>query len=116
MKKYIPYWARVLVRLFTHPSRTIRNLYLNGRDYKLRWDMILKAFMNIKTCTVEGDYLEFGCHSARTFKMARNVSRQLGINLHFYAFDSFRGLPEIKGIDQHGAFVESSFSMGRADF
>lgn len=78
--------------------------------------MIFKAFMNIKTCSVEGDYLEFGCYSARTFRMARNVSGQLGMNLHFYAFDSFLGLPEIKGIDQHGAFGESSFSMGRADF
>lgn len=58
------------------------------RFYQLVFDMI-------KANGVEGDYLEFGCHRARTFRMALTEARrhQLG-SMRFHAFDSFEGLPE----------------------
>lgn len=46
---------------------------------------------------IVGDYYEFGCHQVRTFRMALTEARRhmLG-TMQFYAFDSFRGLPETK--------------------
>lgn len=44
---------------------------------------------------IAGDYLEFGCHRARTFRMALTEARRQNMNaMRFYAFDSFEGLPE----------------------
>lgn len=52
-----------------------------------------------------GDYLEFGVWKGRSFTQAYHIwdyVRKNGKSLapmQFYAFDSFEGLPEIKGID-----------------
>ncbi len=44
---------------------------------------------------VHGDYLEFGCHRARTFRMALTEARRHNLNeMKFFAFDSFEGLPD----------------------
>ena len=43
---------------------------------------------------IHGDYHEFGCHRARTFRMALTEARRHGLdNMKFWAFDSFEGLP-----------------------
>lgn len=57
------------------------------RFYQLAFDMI-------KANGVEGDYLEFGCHRVRTFRMALTEARRQGLGgMRFHAFDSFQGLP-----------------------
>ena len=44
---------------------------------------------------IQGDYLEFGCHRCRTFRMALTEARRHNLaNMEFHAFDSFEGLPE----------------------
>lgn len=44
---------------------------------------------------IHGDYLEFGCHRCRTFRMALTEARRHNLaNMEFHAFDSFEGLPE----------------------
>jgi len=44
---------------------------------------------------VQGDYHEYGCHRCRTFRMALTESRRHNIlNMRFFAFDSFEGLPD----------------------
>jgi Macrocin-O-methyltransferase (TylF) len=44
---------------------------------------------------VHGDYLEFGCHRCRTFRMALTEARKHNQDgMQFHAFDSFEGLPE----------------------
>ncbi|MCP5195808.1 MAG: class I SAM-dependent methyltransferase [Gammaproteobacteria bacterium] len=46
---------------------------------------------------MEGDYYEFGCHRARTFRMALTEARRHNLeNMQFLAFDSFAGLPELE--------------------
>lgn len=53
------------------------------------------AFDFIKENRIRGDYLEFGVHKARTFRMALSEARsQLLNDMKFWAFDSFEGLPE----------------------
>ncbi|MBI4994117.1 hypothetical protein HZC21_00525 [Candidatus Peregrinibacteria bacterium] len=61
---------------------------------------------------LEGVYAEFGSHEVNTFRMALNTFRMALNTLgnykrwgsckihHFYAFDSFAGMPEPQGIDK----------------
>lgn len=49
---------------------------------------------------VRGDYLEFGTFEGNAFLMAYHLSQSYRLkDMHFYAFDSFEGLPEVSGID-----------------
>lgn len=49
---------------------------------------------------VRGDYLEFGTFEGNAFLMAYHLGQSYRLkDMHFYAFDSFEGLPEVKGID-----------------
>ena len=53
-----------------------------------------RAFDFLVENNVAGDYLEFGCHRCRTFRMALTESRRRNLDqMRFYAFDSFEGLP-----------------------
>ncbi len=46
---------------------------------------------------VRGDYFEFGCHRARTFRMALTEARRKNFDrMRFWAFDSFAGLPDFR--------------------
>jgi O-methyltransferase len=48
----------------------------------------------------KGDYLEFGTFEGNAFLMAYHLAQSYQLkDMHFYAFDSFEGLPEITGID-----------------
>jgi hypothetical protein len=47
-----------------------------------------------------GDYLEFGTFEGNAFLMAYHLGRSYRLGeMNFYAFDSFEGLPDLKGID-----------------
>ncbi len=84
--------------------------------YSLSFTTIQKFFSyshaeNILKKTVEyaqhnkldGDYLEFGVYEGKTFIAAFHLSTKRDLNkMKFYAFDSFEGLPEPKGIDING--------------
>jgi len=65
---------------------------------------------------IEGDYLEFGCFGGMTFRLAHKYARLLDLKMHFYAFDSFQGLPKPKGIDVHTQWGEGAMSNSIADF
>jgi len=50
---------------------------------------------------LKGDYLEFGCYEGKSLISAFHFAQARGLkHMRFYAFDSFEGLPEIKGIDE----------------
>jgi len=52
---------------------------------------------------IDGVYAEFGCHEVNTFRFALNTLGRYGMPndiYHFYAFDSFAGMPEPIGIDR----------------
>jgi hypothetical protein len=59
-----------------------------------KFEFYRRAFDFITDNEIQGDYLEFGCHRARTFRMAINEAlfHQLS-EMRFYAFDSFCGMP-----------------------
>lgn len=58
-----------------------------------------KAFDYIYNNDHNGDYFEFGVHKARTFNMALIISKIKSIKMNFYAFDSFKGLPNLRTYD-----------------
>jgi len=44
---------------------------------------------------IRGNYHEYGCHRCRTFRMALTEARRHNNDaMHFWAFDSFEGLPD----------------------
>ena len=52
---------------------------------------------------IHGDYHEFGCHRARTFRMALTEARRHNLDsMKFWAFDSFEGLPMPVTLDTYG--------------
>lgn len=57
------------------------------------------AFDFIAENKVAGDYYEFGCHRARTFRMALSCARRQRLDaMSFWAYDSFAGLPVTGGV------------------
>ena len=55
----------------------------------------INAFDFVVENNIVGDYHEFGCHKARTFRMALlEAKRHFLDDMSFYAYDSFEGLPE----------------------
>lgn len=62
---------------------------------------------------LEGDYLEFGVFEGGTLASVFHLSQAHGLEqMKFYAFDSFSGLPEVKGVDAAGfkPFAEGQFT------
>src|SRR6266568_3789708 len=53
-----------------------------------------KVFAYVRDHNVPGDYLEFGVFRGQSFIMACNLG--LDLDMRFFAFDSFEGLPDSK--------------------
>lgn len=84
------------------------DLELWGKKEEIAWNQThrqrekyafyIKAFDFLTDNDVVGDYFEFGCHRARTFRMALTEARRHQLaDMSFWAFDSFEGLPRNKG-------------------
>ncbi|MEQ8379661.1 TylF/MycF/NovP-related O-methyltransferase [Parvibaculum sp.] len=58
-----------------------------------RKEFIDMAFKALSFNEIAGDYAEFGCASAQTFRCAHSAATSFGHKAHFWAFDSFEGLP-----------------------
>jgi|TARA_X000001036_G_scaffold354269_1_gene335802 hypothetical protein len=123
LKRFIPFFIKkFLINLrFILINRKLiysRNLYV-FTDEELKFTHILEAFNYLKVAGNDGRipevYLEFGCHSGRTFSSAMNASKFLGLdNCSFFAFDSFQGLPETNSED--GYFEEGTYHTELTDF
>lgn len=81
--------------------------------------MIKIAVEFVKSSRLEGDYLEFGVDRGKGIIDAyHNLKIHSMKNRLLYAFDSFGGLPEIKGIDGNGYqhFKKGEHSCSEDDF
>ena len=65
-----------------------------------------------------GDYLEFGVDQGKSFASAYSIAQRHNLTaMRFYAFDSFKGLPPIEGVDQEvGQFKEGEYSCSEPQF
>jgi O-methyltransferase len=65
------------------------------RRHHDKFEFYKRAFDFITDNEITGDYLEFGCHRARTFRMAINEALHHSLmTTRFIAFDSFCGMPD----------------------
>jgi len=80
--------------------------------------IMLKVFEYASEMKLEGDYLEFGCFGGYTMTWAYKASKTFGMkDIKFYGFDSFEGLPEIKGVDaEYPEFKKGEFSTTEKQF
>ena len=90
-------------------------------DEKLKFIHILEGLNYLRVAGNNGKnlpqtYFEFGCHSARTFSAAVNGAKYLNMNnCEFFAFDSFKGLPETTE-SEDGFFKTGDFSTSKKNF
>lgn len=84
-------------------------LRYNFSDEQLKFMHLLEAINYTRISLSPKVYMEFGCHSARTFSAAVNSANYFNMDeMKFFAFDSFMGLPktneEIDGVFETGEF------------
>ena len=87
----------------------------NRQSEKLRF--FRQVFDFLKENEIGGDYHEFGCHRARTFRMALTEARRK--NLHdmaFWAFDSFAGLPAPETETSVGKWTQGALATSEQEF
>jgi O-methyltransferase len=98
--------------LFFRPFQFSTSISYNFSDEKLKFMHLLEAVNYTRVALLPQVYMEFGCHSARTFSAAVNAAKYLNMDeMNFYAFDSFMGLPktneEVDGVFESGEFKTS---------
>ena len=84
-----------------------------------REEILDYAMHFVQESALEGDYLEFGVFRGHTFASAFHAAGRYGLDgIHFYAFDSFCGLPPSSGVDAAGFqhFEEGNFACSEHDF
>ncbi|MFN8391621.1 MAG: TylF/MycF/NovP-related O-methyltransferase [Bdellovibrionota bacterium] len=75
--------------------------YNQLRRQTTKRNFYIQAFDSLYANEIVGDYMEFGCHRARTFRMAVSEARRQNMHfMKFHAFDSFEGLPVIENEDE----------------
>lgn len=91
----------------------IRNLML----YSVAEENLRRIMGFIDYGKIEGDYAEFGVYQGHSFVSAYKFAEFFGIKgMNFWAFDSFEGLPEIKGIDKEGIWKKGEYSCSLENF
>ncbi len=86
------------------------------RDHK---EEIMGTFMQALTWwdLPPGDYLEFGVYRGRSFIYAYEQAKRFNLNMHFYAFDSFQGLPQVRGHDKkYSRLSQGDYSCDEKSF
>lgn len=64
-----------------------------GTEVAHRKEFMRRAFRCLAFNGIGGDYAEFGCWGATTFRLAWAAAKVAEHPAHFWAFDSFAGLP-----------------------
>ena len=107
--------------------RTIKNLIKHKllKDFSLRSDLFGRAHMAdlavrfVKVNDVSGSYLEFGVFRGSTLSNFYHLFKRYNMQVNMYAFDSFQGLPQPKGLDATPGFDQFSageFSCSEREF
>ncbi len=82
-----------------------------------RKELFRRAFHYLAFNQIAGDYAEFGCFGAMTFRMAWGAGRVTDYPGHFWGFDSFAGLPETNEPgDRHPRWTAQWLAMSEEAF
>ena len=84
----------------------------------LKHEFFMKAVDFLADNRIPGDYFEFGCHRARTFRMmlSESAKKQALADMRYYAFDSFAGLPEASSNPSHPVWSVGALTTSEKDF
>ncbi len=81
------------------------------RERFCRQEFFYNAFKALSFNGIDGDYVEFGCHSGGTFALAYHEAVRHRHKGKMWAFDSFCGLPAQRDArDSHPAWIEKGLS------
>ncbi|GAB3867406.1 hypothetical protein GCM10028801_41330 [Nocardioides maradonensis] len=83
---------------------------VNRHEMKARKRFMRQLFRYLNFNQISGDYVEFGCNAALTFRLAYNAGTLTGQARHQWACDSFEGLPEHKNLDAHPEWVPGTMA------
>ena len=86
------------------------------RRQQIKYEAFKNFFDMLNENCVVGDYLEFGCHRVRTFRMALTEAYKHSLDMRFYAFDSFRGLPDHTIKSEHPGWTQGALSTPVDEF
>jgi len=88
-----------------------------GHELPQRRELFRRAFHYLRFNGIDGDYAEFGCHGAHTFRMAWHASQLVGYPTRLWAFDTFAGLPEgADDRDRHPQWVQGTMATALDEF
>lgn len=97
-----------------------RQEWLDGPHEAFRTKARRSIFMSISIFCyhnqpIDGYYFEFGCHKARTMRLAWDTLRSLH-DWTYVAFDSFEGLPEMDPADSMPVWKKGDLKTSETDF
>jgi O-methyltransferase len=97
-----------------------RREWLDGPHEAFRTRVRKDVFMSISVFCfhnqpIGGYYFEFGCHKARTMRLAWETLHPL-YDWTFVAFDSFEGLPEMDAADSTPMWTKGDLKTSETDF
>jgi O-methyltransferase len=82
-----------------------------------RKEFLRRAFHCVAFNGIEGDYAEFGCNGAMTFRLAWGAANLVDYPTHLWGFDSFAGLPSSDDPrDDHPQWVPGTMATSAEDF
>ena len=64
----------------------------------------------LKLNEVKGDYAEFGVYRGDSMITAHHFAKANNLNMNFFGFDSFQGLPKPKKEDKNFSWKEGDYS------
>ena len=117
-------------RIFSSNSKRKVPFFASCEDAEMpvgcmnRYDMLNLGFKYMYGNHLKGDYFEFGCWTARTFRMAYELSRKpyntvagsaFHKPIHLYAFDSFEGL-KLEKKDEDPKWKKGKYTTGLKEF
>lgn len=115
IKRKIARWIAKKLDLIEYAGRYESGSWLYEKEG--RETFFFKAMCFLKFNQIKGDYLEFGLREGETFMLAHKHNQlHGGLGMHFYGFDSFKGLPKQKGVDIHSQWQEGDMAVTLEDF
>ena len=85
-------------------------LDMADQDTAGRNEFFRRATCAVKYNGISGDYAEFGCASATTFRLAHSHITAQQMKIKLWAFDSFEGLPEAEDErDRHPQWYQGAY-------
>jgi hypothetical protein len=96
-------------------ARWMRDTYEAFRQQRRREVFLAIAVYHYHNQPVDGYYMEFGCHGARTIRLAWDAFHHL-YDRTYIGFDSFQGLPPMEPDDRMPIWKPGGLATSEPDF